>query len=81
MIVPEDQLSLAIGKDGQNVRLAAKLTDFKIDIKGPGGSLTESEKKKLDVKEKVKTTKTKKVKKVIKKSTKNERKKTTKASK
>ncbi|MGB9706882.1 MAG: transcription termination factor NusA [Microgenomates group bacterium] len=31
--VPEDQLSLAIGKTGQNVRLAAKLTDFKIDIK------------------------------------------------
>lgn len=32
--VPEDQLSLAIGKDGQNVRLAAKLTGWKIDIKG-----------------------------------------------
>lgn len=32
-IVPEDQLSLAIGKDGQNVRLAAKLTGWKIDIK------------------------------------------------
>lgn len=31
--VPEDQLSLAIGRDGQNVRLAAKLTGFKIDIK------------------------------------------------
>lgn len=31
--VPEDQLSLAIGKTGQNVRLAAKLTGFKIDIK------------------------------------------------
>lgn len=30
---PEDQLSLAIGKTGQNVRLAAKLTGFKIDIK------------------------------------------------
>lgn len=30
---PEDQLSLAIGKDGQNVRLAAKLTGWKIDIK------------------------------------------------
>ena len=35
--VPEDQLSLAIGKDGQNARLAAKLTGFKIDIKGPKG--------------------------------------------
>ena len=32
--VPEDQLSLAIGKDGQNVRLAAKLTGWRIDIKG-----------------------------------------------
>jgi N utilization substance protein A len=33
-IVPEDQLSLAIGKDGQNVRLAAKLTGWKIDVRG-----------------------------------------------
>ncbi|MBU4380722.1 transcription termination factor NusA [Candidatus Parcubacteria bacterium] len=32
--VGEDQLSLAIGRDGQNVRLAAKLTGWKIDIKG-----------------------------------------------
>lgn len=32
--VPEDQLSLAIGRDGQNVRLAAKVTGWKIDIKG-----------------------------------------------
>jgi N utilization substance protein A len=32
MIVPDDQLSLAIGKKGQNVRLAAKLTGWKIDI-------------------------------------------------
>lgn len=34
VLVPEDQLSLAIGRDGQNVRLAAKLTGWKIDIKG-----------------------------------------------
>ena len=34
-IVPEDQLSLAIGKDGQNVRLAAKLTGWKIDVRSP----------------------------------------------
>lgn len=34
VIVPEDQLSLAIGKEGQNARLAAKLTGWKIDIKG-----------------------------------------------
>jgi N utilization substance protein A len=33
VIVPEDQLSLAIGKRGQNVRLAAKLTGWDIDIK------------------------------------------------
>lgn len=32
--VPEDQLSLAIGKQGQNVRLAAKLTGWNIDIEG-----------------------------------------------
>ena len=31
--VPENQLSLAIGKDGQNARLAAKLTGYRIDIK------------------------------------------------
>ncbi len=35
--VQEDQLSLAIGKGGQNVRLAAKLTGWKIDIKGVDG--------------------------------------------
>jgi len=35
--VKEDQLSLAIGKAGQNVRLAAKLTDWKIDIAGVEG--------------------------------------------
>lgn len=34
IIVPDDQLSLAIGKEGQNARLAAKLTGWKIDIKG-----------------------------------------------
>ena len=33
VIVPDTQLSLAIGKEGQNARLAAKLTGFKIDIK------------------------------------------------
>ncbi|GAI22514.1 unnamed protein product, partial [marine sediment metagenome] len=32
-LVPEDQLSLAIGKNGQNVRLAAKLTGWKIDVR------------------------------------------------
>lgn len=33
VVVPDDQLSLAIGKQGQNARLAARLTGFKIDIK------------------------------------------------
>ena len=33
VIVPDDQLSLAIGKAGQNARLAARLTNWKIDIK------------------------------------------------
>ena len=33
VIVPDSQLSLAIGKEGQNVRLAARLTGYKIDIK------------------------------------------------
>ena len=33
IVVPDHQLSLAIGKEGQNARLAAKLTNWKIDIK------------------------------------------------
>ena len=33
VVVPDDQLSLAIGKEGQNARLAARLTGFKIDIR------------------------------------------------
>src|SRR3989344_3328242 len=35
---PDDQLSLAIGREGQNVRLAAKLTGYKIDIRGKSGT-------------------------------------------
>lgn len=35
VIVPTDQMSLAIGKDGQNARLAYKLTGYRIDIKDP----------------------------------------------
>lgn len=38
--VPEDQLSLAIGKRGQNVRLAAKLTGWKIDVTSAEGEAT-----------------------------------------
>lgn len=42
---PEDQLSLAIGKDGQNARLAAKLTGWKIEIKGTDALKTTKDKK------------------------------------
>ncbi|MBI2098668.1 MAG: transcription termination/antitermination protein NusA [Candidatus Wildermuthbacteria bacterium] len=41
-IVAEDQLSLAIGRDGQNVRLAAKLTGWKIDVRTPEGKDVET---------------------------------------
>jgi transcription termination/antitermination protein NusA len=41
--IPESQLSLAIGKGGQNVRLAAKLTGWKIDIEGLPEEIAESE--------------------------------------
>jgi N utilization substance protein A len=42
VIVPDDQLSLAIGREGQNARLAAKLTGWRIDIKST--STAEAEK-------------------------------------
>jgi N utilization substance protein A len=45
VIVPDDQLSLAIGKRGQNVRLAAKLTHWKIDIKSESEVDSDSERK------------------------------------
>ena len=48
--VPEDQLSLAIGKQGQNVRLAAKLTGWKIDILG---AKVEEKKEETEVEETV----------------------------
>jgi N utilization substance protein A len=41
VVIPDKQLSLAIGKEGQNVRLAAKLTGYHIDIKG--ASVAEAE--------------------------------------
>ena len=41
--VAEDQFSLAIGKRGQNVRLAAKLTGWRIDVRGPEGAITDIE--------------------------------------
>ena len=42
VIVPDDQLSLAIGREGQNVRLAAKLTGWRIDIKSMAEAVQES---------------------------------------
>jgi N utilization substance protein A len=48
VVVPQDQLSLAIGRDGQNVRLAAKLTGWKLDIKGEG---EQNEEEELDIDE------------------------------
>ncbi|HJN62704.1 MAG TPA: transcription termination factor NusA [Candidatus Paceibacterota bacterium] len=51
--VMEDQLSLAIGKGGQNVRLAAKLTGWKIDIQSAEGeNAADTDEKKVEVKEK-----------------------------
>ena len=41
VIVPDNQLSLAIGKEGQNARLAAKLTGWRIDIKAESAALRE----------------------------------------
>ena len=41
VVVPDDQLSLAIGKEGQNARLAARLTGFKIDIKSVSAAAAE----------------------------------------
>ncbi len=41
VVVPEDQLSLAIGRDGQNARLAAKLTNWRIDIKSLPESISD----------------------------------------
>ena len=40
VVVPDYQLSLAIGKEGQNARLAARLTGYKIDIKSETQSLS-----------------------------------------
>ena len=47
--VTEDQQSLAIGRGGQNVRLAARLTGWKIDIRSMGGDVVEEPKQEPDV--------------------------------
>ncbi len=55
IVVPNDQLSLAIGKEGQNARLAAKLTGWKIDIKSEKQfeeELNEARKERIEKKEK-----------------------------
>ena len=49
--VGNDQLSLAIGKGGQNVRLAAKLTGWRIDIKGDGKEVARTDGKKVEIEE------------------------------
>jgi N utilization substance protein A len=48
--VADDQLSLAIGKGGQNVRLAAKLTGWRIDIKGDGKEVASTDGEEVEVK-------------------------------
>ncbi|RJR29347.1 transcription termination/antitermination protein NusA [Candidatus Microgenomates bacterium] len=40
VVVPADQLSIAIGKEGQNVRLASRLTGWRIEVQGPDGEVT-----------------------------------------
>jgi N utilization substance protein A len=45
VFVPQDELSLAIGKDGQNVRLAYKLTKYRIEIEGKAEPKTEEDSK------------------------------------
>ncbi len=62
--VSDDQLSLAIGKGGQNVRLAAKLTGWRIDIKGNSGeevASTDGEKVEINETEEIKEESTEKV--------------------
>ena len=50
VIVPDDQLSLAIGKNGQNVRLAVKLTGWKIDVKSESSSAQQEEDSRQELK-------------------------------
>lgn len=51
VVVPDDQLSLAIGRDGQNVRLAHKLTNWKIDIKSETQAKLAEKEEELSLKE------------------------------
>ena len=52
VIVPDDQLSLAIGKEGQNARLAAKLTGWRIDIKSVSEAAAEAARREAEIEEK-----------------------------
>lgn len=77
VFAPDDQLSLAIGREGQNVRLAAKITGYKINIKGKSEFLKQKEaveKKKTKIKPKEKKEATKKDKKEVVKKVKKEKK-------
>ena len=47
VVVPDNQLSLAIGKGGQNVRLAARLTEWKIDIRSEAQAAAEGKEKQV----------------------------------
>jgi N utilization substance protein A len=73
VVVPEDQLSLAIGKEGQNVRLAAKLTGWSLDIVSAEGSSeegSEEESAAAETSEETAEKPAKKAKKTTKKATK-----------
>ncbi|RLC32516.1 transcription termination factor NusA, partial [Candidatus Woesebacteria bacterium] len=59
---PEDQLSLAIGKDGQNVRLASKLTGWRIEIESKGEPKKTEKKEKETKKKEIKSKTTKEAK-------------------
>jgi len=48
VLAPEDQLSMAIGKDGQNVRLTAKLTGYRIEVDGNGETSESVEENKVE---------------------------------
>ena len=52
VIVPNDQLSLAIGREGQNARLAAKLTGWRIDIKSASEAAEEAARRVAEIEEK-----------------------------
>jgi N utilization substance protein A len=52
VVVPDDQLSLAIGREGQNARLAAKLTGWRIDIKSLSEAAKEAARREAEIEEK-----------------------------